>query len=266
MTTSLASKRKTANLVPASMPESNPGTGLPVGFSGGGIAVATPIYQRTPYVLFVSTKGQTFAEVARRLPGLQDGDPVLLRDEGTPPVRLNPFRFYLISAFQHFSLVDNQGKITRTILDVEKAREDTANKWTEHVECVLILKLTDGELVPSRATFKSTKTNAIHKAIEGVQAAGNSEEWAQLSPEHKASLAVPHAWARVLTTVTLKRGTSRGGFSFVAANGYCEPSGLADWQGLAAAFQDQDFRKLCEAVNLRHNERVAEIKAHVAGA
>lgn len=266
-TASLASRAKGNKTPPATLPvESNPGAGLPVGFSGSGIVAAAPLYQRTPYVLFISTKGKTFAEVARHISDLQEGDPVLLQGENVYPIKLNPFRFYLISAFQHFSQVDNLGQITRTILDADRAREDKASKWVEHVETVLLVKLSHGALVPARCTFKSTKTNAIHAAIAEVNAAADAESWAAKSPEHKASLAVPHPWARVLTTVTLKRGTSKSsGFSFVAAGGFVTPTGLADWQSLASAFQDPAFRQLCEAVNQRHNERVAEIKGHLAG-
>lgn len=259
---SLASKAKSEALVPV---ESNPGTGLPVGYSGGGVTAASPIYSPTPYVLFVSTKGQTFATVARHIPDLQEGDPVLIRGENVKPVKLNPLRFHLIQAFQHFSVVDSMGQVTKTIFDVEQAREDKTQKWSEHVETVVLACLGDGSVCPARCTFKTTKTNAVHTAIAALQQAENMEEWAKQSPEHRASAAAPQPWARFTATVTLKRGTARAsGFNFVAANAFITPTGLADWQTLAAAFQDAEFKKVADAVYRRHQERVAEIKARSA--
>jgi len=240
--------------------ESNPGTGLPVGFQGGAIQVASPIYQRTPYVLFVSTKGQTYGQLAQRIRDLQDGDPVLVRDENVPPLKMNPLRFHLIAAFQHFSVVDSMGAIVKTTFDVETAREDKTQKWLEHVETVILVCLGDGGLCPARMTFKTTKTNAIHTAIAALKDAEDAEKWGSYSAEHKASLVAPTPYARFTATVTLKRGTAKStGFNFVAANSFITPTGLADWQTIGAAFKDETFCKLCEAVYRRHKDRVGEI-------
>lgn len=238
--------------------ESNPGAGLPVGYSGGALAPVVQTFIRTPYVQFISTKGQSFAEVAAVIRDLQDGDPVLRRED-VRPVKLNPFKFYLINAFQHWSLVDNLGSIVKTTLDPEQG---TANKWAEHVETLLIVQLPDGSLSPARCTFKTTKTNAIHAAIKARTQAEDADEWGGLSAEHKESLAVPAVWARYMTTVTLKRGTGKAsGFAFVAANGFVSPTGLADWKALAAAFQDGGFKKLADATRESFDTRVADLKS-----
>jgi hypothetical protein len=257
MAKSLASKSN--EMIPV---ESNPGAGLPAGYGGGNITVSSPIYQSSPYVQFISTKGQAFAEVARRIPDLQDSDPVLLRGADTPPVRLNPLRFHLIAAFQHFSVVDSMGQIVKSTLDVDSAREDRAYKWLEHIESVILVCLGDGGLCPARCTFKTTKTNAAHTAIAALNQAGNPDEWAKQGPDYRASLPAPYAWARFTATVTLTRGTAKGsGFKFAAAKSFITPTGLADWQALAAAFQDEGFKRIAKPVMSRHNERVAVIKS-----
>lgn len=255
MPKSLASRKE---VVPV---ESNPGTGLPVGFTGeSNIATIAPMHQRTPYVLFVSPKGQTFAKISQQIPDLQDGDPILVR--GDSYTRLNPFRFYLIQAFQHFSIVDGQGQITETTLDPDVAKEDKDRKWSEHVETVLIAVLPDGSLVPATCTFKTTKTNAAHRAIDELKAAADVDSWSARSPEHKASSVASWPYARFVTTVTLKRGTAkRSGFAFVAANAFTRPTGLADWQALGDSFKDETFKKTCEAVYDRFQDRIADIKA-----
>ena len=255
MAKSLAKSRE---LIPV---ESNPGAGLPVGYDGGGITVSSPIYQASPYVQFISAKGQTFSEVARRIPDLQDSDPVLIRGADAPPVRLNPMRFHLIAAFQHFSVVDSVGQIVKSTLDVDFARGDKVEKWLEHVESVIIVCLGDGSVCPARCTFKTTKTNAIHTAIAALNQATDHDEWAKQGPDYRASLAAPHAWARFTATVTLTRGTAKGsGYKYAAAKSFITPTGLADWEALAAAFQDVAFKRVADAVMTRHNARIAEIK------
>lgn len=241
--------------------ESNPGTGLPVGFTGGPVQVAAPLVQRTPFVIFVSTKGQTFAKVAQQIPDIQDGDPVLCR--GDSYTRLNPFKFYIISAFQHFSKVNGQGEIFETILDAEQAREEKG-QWSEHIETLLVVILPSGELVPATCTFKTTKTNAAHTAIDNLKKAEDAAEWSKLSAEHKASAAVPAAYARFVVTVTLKRGTAKkSGFPFVAANAFVRPTGLADWDSFATFLKDPEKKRLCEAVYNRFTDRCEDIKAGV---
>jgi len=253
-------KKSLASEMSVSTVESNPGAGLPVGFGGDTIQVGSPIYERTPYVLSASNRGQTYGELSRTIPDLQDGDPVLIRGEGTRPVKLNPFRFHLVAAFQHFAVVDSQGSIVKTTTDVEAVREDTTQKWAEHIESVVLVCLADGGLTPARCTFKTVKTNAVHTAIAALADAADVEEWGKRSPEHKSSLVAPTPYARFTATVTLKRGTGKSsGFNFVAANSFITPTGLADWQTIGAAFKDATFCKLCDAVYRRHKERIAEI-------
>lgn len=228
---------------------------IPVNYGGGEIAVGESLYQRTPYVVFASTKSPAFADLSRDLPGLQDGDPVIVTE---PPVRLNPFRFYLIDGFQHWSILDGEGKPFKTTLDKEKAAE--SRDWKEHVETLLIVVTEEG-LVPARCTFKTTKTNAAMKAVQTLRIARDAEAWGGISPAHKATLGIPQAWARFLTTVTLKRGTSRSsGFAYVAANAFVEPTGVAEWKQLADAFKDAAFKSLADATHKSFMSRVAEIK------
>lgn len=240
---------------------SNSGAGLPVGFGGvGGLDVGDQLFQALPYVQFISSKGQSFGEVARQIPSIQDGDPILVRAKAA--TKLNPFRFYLAAAFQHFSMVDTMGCIVKATLDSTVARSDRA--WQEHIEALIIVVL-DDELVPARCTFKTTKTNAAHTAIKTLREIREEpEEWAKRSPEHKLTVKVPLDWARFTTTVTLKRGTSRStGFNYVAANGFAEPTGAADWKLLADAMKDDNFNMLCDDTLRRHEQRISEVKQKV---
>lgn len=248
----------------ASGPESNPGANLPAVFGGSTeLAVGSPVFTGTPYVSFVSVKAPAFAQLQLALPDLDDGDPVMIRPQPSKPVRLSPFRFYLIQAFQHFSVVDTQGTILRTTLDPEKAKVATQQgKYVEHIETVVLACLPDG-LVPARCTFKSTKANAAHRAVEARRMA-ETEEWAKQGPEYKASLVCPMPWARFTTTVQLKAGTSKStGYRYVAANGRITPSGAGDWTQLGEFFKEKENIALSEAVAEAFQSRVDDVKAKV---
>lgn len=245
-----------ANIIP-----SNPGAGLPVGFNGPApLAVSDSLWQPSAYVQFISRKGQAFATVAAHVPGLDEGDPVLIRGEKVKPIKLNPFRFYLIGAFQHFSAVDGMGTITKTVLSKDAVQSDPGTKYLEHLETCIIV-LADGELVPARCTFKSTKINPAHTAVSTLREATETENWASRGEAYKLSCSVAQPWGRFFTTVTLKRGVSRAnGFAYVAAGGFVTPTGPVEWKALADFFEGEENQKLCDAAYRRWEERVREIK------
>lgn len=270
MAKSLASKSK-ADAQPAAstaVVESNPGSGGAADMFRRRADVVEskpvePLFQRSPYVQFVSTKGQAFMKCVPFIPDLAEGDPVLIRPEPASPRKLNPMRFWLAQWFQHFSHVDTDGYIVRSVFDVEEAKRDPATgteKLVEHVETVLLVIEPNGDITPARCTFKSTKVNAAHAAISAIHAAG-SAEWPNLSPDHRATLAIPDAPLRVVTAVSLKSGTGRGsGFKYVAANGMPKPTTVGEAQALQARFADPAFNRLCNAVLKSWEERCDEIR------
>lgn len=249
----------------ASRIESNSGIGLPVGFSSPVMEVGDPLFQPTAYTLFVSQKGQNFGQMMISIPDLQDGDPVLVEGPSAKPVKLNPFRFYLITAFQHFSVVDQTGMILKSTTVPTYVKEHPEDKWNEHIETVLIAVVRGDEgarLVPCRCTFKTTKCKAAYKALEARKQAENPVLWERLSPEHKASLIATEPWARYTATVTLKRMTSKAsGFAYVAADSFIVPTGVADWKLLSEYFREQKNHDACSAMTEAHSKRVAIVKS-----
>lgn len=241
----------------ASAVESNLGSNLPVAFGSSLSDVGESAFSLSPYAVFASNRSPNFALWSQAIPGLNDGDPILIAGN-KPPIKLDPFRFYLVEAFQHFSVVDSQGNLVRTSLDPEAATADRELK--EHIEtCILVIH--GNELTPARCTFKTTKTNAAHTARLAVLEAGKPS-WAQHSPEHKASLVCPVPWGRAIATVTLKRATSRSsGFAYVSANARVAPSGAADWTMLAAHLKDERFVRLCNDVKEQWAARNESIRS-----
>lgn len=232
--------------------ESNSGVGLPSGFESMPMIVPDSLYQRSPYVLFVHPRGGNFAELKAAIPSLVEGDPVLVID-GQPPQKLDPLKFILLRADRYFAQVDATGAIRQVTRDVEKARK--GRDWKDHYETVLLVLLPD-RVVPARCTFKTTKTNAIANALKAL-ARAQTPEWANESAAHKATLAIPDARFRFVTTVTLRRGTGQtSGVAYTAANGFVNPLSSTEWSNLSDALADDDLVEQLTVVNEEFDKRL----------
>lgn len=250
-------KKSLASETNAAVVESNPGAGLPVAFlQDTAIEVAAPIFQGTPYVSFVSSRGSGYVRLSSILPDLEEGSPVLILPQPEKPVLLDPFRYYLVASKYHYSEVDNRGEIVRSTFDRDKAKGD--RQLLEHVEAIILVVLSD-RIVPATCTFKTTKLSGIQPAIEAFTTA-STPEWGALSAEHKASLIVPDPRFRFVTTVRMRPGTSRStGNNYIAAQGIVRPTGAADWKAIADWLKDQANRERVTAVKARFSRRLQEV-------
>jgi hypothetical protein len=236
--------------------ESNVGSNLPSLFTGSA-AVGEyhgPTFALTPYVSFVDQRSPAFVKLSIHLRDLASGDPVLVLPDPQRPVKLSPMRFYLLQFFQHYSIVDSTGNIT----EMTRVAPEGPSDFKEHVESLILIA--NGEtLTPARCTFKTTKVNAIHSAIAALEDAA-TPDWSGRSPEHRASLAIPHAWARFISTVKLKHATGKAsGFAYVAASSTYSPAGPADWELLAKHLQDPAFIALSQATAKAFQDRISEV-------
>lgn len=252
------------SLVGGQVVESNPGAGALMDPNAATqFQVADPLYQRTPYVQFISNKSPNFGLLSVQVRDLQDGDPVLILPEPEKPRKLNPLRFYLLNAFQHFSKVDNTGRIEYSVLNADDAKA-SPDKLAEHVETVILVVEPDG-ITPARCTFKTTKVNAAHTALAAVKQAA-SAEWGGLSADHKATLAIPDPRFRFTTTVNLRRGTGRSsGYAYVAASGAIQPCTAGDARLVAEFSADPAQMKLLNAVIAAWQERKSDVMNRVDG-
>lgn len=247
-----------------SLVESNPGAGPPEGALTAYVpSDYQPLYVSTPYVSFVSNKGSAFGKILLQIPGLDDGDPVLIRGGNESPVKLSPFRFYLLHESPHYSVVEETGELSESTFDAEVAKA-AGRKFSEHIETVILVCL-PLSIVPARCTFKTLKVRAAQTARKTLHDA-SGPTWAKLSAEHAATLVSPDPRFRFTTTVTLSRQTFKGtGRSGVIATGVPRPTSVADWAQVADFFNDPKACKLLTATVARHNERMEEIKGLVAG-
>jgi hypothetical protein len=255
---------KTTAVVPV---ESNPGGWLAPAPEPNVIA---PPNTRTAYVTFASGKAKSFPRMVQAIPDLAEGDPVLVLPEPMLPVKLSPFRFFFPGyAFQHWTASDEDGAIIATsladpgrdaaIVD-PKTGKDTY--YGEHIEaCLLVIH--GAKLVPARATFKTTKTNGIHAALDALKVA-KKPEWADISPAHKATLMAPAPWLRFTVTVTVGPYLSKStGRTSRVAKGKANPATAADWQMVREFFEGEGNAALTETVQQAWSRRVEEIKRGV---
>lgn len=248
--------------------ESNPGVGLPVPFAteikSSEMKVHEPAVQNTPYVVFVSTKGSAFAGHKDHIANLEDGDPVLVMPDGERVHLAGRFKFYLVFATQYWAHVSNDGAIIRATFDGAEADGD--KDLGEHVDTMLLVpNPVNGQLVPARCTFKTTKTNAAHSALATMKKAENADmEWYNKSAEHKATLAIPLVRHRFISEVSLKRGF--GKHAYVAANSKQRPVTIAEWNA-AKAYLDEVAKTgpanvIANKVVEKYKARIAEVKRH----
>lgn len=275
---------QTQTTAPVQRVESNPGAGLPAELRDvfdlpaelrDSAASAEPLFQRTPYVQFVSTKGKAFAQVLPFTPDLLDGEPVLILPQPYPPRVQRPLRFLTVFTFRHWSSVDQTNAITKTWIDGDKAKASTrgrkvvdpatSKEMIEHVESVVLVLEGDAGITPARCTFKGTKAGAVNVAISTQQLiTDHPETWRKMSDAH-AAVAGAESDPRFQVVTTAERKTGTGGdsgFSYVAYNGKVRPAKLSELALFHAARRDPGFVGQLAECRRVWLERVRELQAN----
>lgn len=228
MAKSLTKDAPSMALSPFELPEEFSGTGLDV--------VAT--YAQVPYVVFAQPKAtDQWTALATRLPGMQDGDQVLVWPEPRLPERLSPMRFTMVCCKQYW--VQKLPGGARGPVSVEQ--KPWKSDWAEevHAACVVYVQRDGGlEAVPASCTFKTVKTRAALSVKLQVEAAAR-EDWAGLSEVHRmayAALAKP--FLRVVGTVSVQRSTGPTGNPMAKATASVVPASPAEWRALKELSED----------------------------
>jgi hypothetical protein len=116
------------------------------------------------------------------------------------------------------------------------------------VEAMLIVVL-PGKVIPAVCTFDDPRyLPIIRTASAALKDAENIEQWAKLSPEHKASSAVPSRYARFIVSVS-------------ADETEILPTVLTDWRLLAKFFTDATFLQESDEVWTHYQDRIREMKS-----
>ena len=204
----------------ATTPEST----LPVPVGGGFDAVKPPEKKATaPYVVFA--RKDTLAELRGEVPGLQDGDAVLIGDE---KIKLSPVVFFLLDVFQFWCIkggeAENYAPVKTTRAKPEGS--DDGERWTETISAAALVEV-GGRLIPATMRVQSGMCQGVYEAIRNVKAAA-SPEWATKSPEHAASMGVGQPNLRFKTYLSWRPKKSRGGFTYFLSSATIKPTTAGD--------------------------------------
>src|SRR5690242_13215640 len=124
---------------------------------------------------------------------MSEGEMYLI--ESSDVHKLNPMKASLLCCKQFWAEVNAAGEVLRTSF------EEQPKPFKEHIESVLLVYLED-RIVPANCEFRSTKCPA-GKALSDALLEASKPTWADKSPEHKATLAVPEPFLRFFGLVTL---------------------------------------------------------------
>lgn len=223
----------------------------------GGLSVAATRVN-VPYVVFAQPKAtEQWTSLVTKLPGIQDGDQVLVYPDPDPPVRLQPMRFTMISCKQFWVKKDAQGQSQGKPSLTPMPR---AEGWKEEVFAACIVYVQRGgdlEAVPASCVFKTVKCGAALGLKLQIDAA-EKVEWAEQSPAHKMAFAAfKSAYLRVVAAVAVGKRTAGSGFGYVPARSIVAPATPAEYgalQKLMANGGKEKIAKLSEHYKLRLTE------------
>ncbi len=208
----------------------------------------------TSYAVFAHPRSPSWATLSAAIPGLKEADVVIVRPKPLPPVKVDSPRFFLLKAKQFWAKFDNNGAM------VKAWAEKPAGRTDDVIDTIVMLLLPDGSAEPARMRFKTTKSGPA-KVAAAAKEACQEPEWGETSASHKAALAAPYPWMRVVTSVTTKPRTSRGsGNAYVQAEGTAHPATPNDWLALEAFFKREDYEDVLDGLTAAHNDRLAEIE------
>lgn len=218
-----------------------------------------PTRSPVPYVVFAQPKAtEQWTEFATKLPGLQDGDQIMVHPEPGGVERLQPMRFTMMQCKQYWVSKDPAGN--RLGASAEPHVRQAG--WAEEVLAACLVYVPRGggvEAVPASCVFKTVKCPAALSVKLQIDAA-EKPEWADQSPAHKmafAALAKP--FLRVVGSVTTGKRTSSGGYGYVGARSIVSPATPAEWKAVKDLLESggvETLRKLAD----HYRGRLSELK------
>lgn len=221
-------------------------------WDGGSAIEVTSTRAISPYVVFAQPKAiDQWAEFAAAIPGLADGDQVLVMPSGHK-IKITPMRFSLIQAKQYFLKKDPQGNVVQGSVTTEQRTK--ADGYSEEVQAAIIVYLPDGTAVPASALFKTVKCGAALGMKLAIEDAAKPE-WSKHSEQHRAATAYcAQPWLRVVGTTRIGNRTGGKGFKYTPATVTTAPTGPFEWQAvknLLAGGGKESMKELAAHYNAR---------------
>lgn len=218
---------------------------LPALPTGSGIATVKPPEQEAfgPYVTFVHKDKGKWSDLVQQVPGLADGDAVLIGDGD--PRKIAPLTFFLLDAFQFWAVLGGQDadyKPMKTWL--KKPEVDSWNSKRINETLTFATMLLDRDtLIPASMRLSSGMCQGGYSSIRAVSEAG-SPEWAKLSSEHAATMPIPQPNLRFKTELSWRPKKSRGGYLYFVSSGRIIPTTTGDAMLFKSAGANQQTSEL----------------------
>lgn len=216
------------------------------------------------FVGFFVAKGKRVADIVGAMPGIQEGSPYYY-DPENGYTKIDNLRYMVVAdsnnnpfAFQAWIERDSENKPVAGTLQ----RQDFKSKMKESLDALALVFIGD-KVVPTNISFGGGKSPAFHKMIEAVSQSAKPE-WAEKSPDHKASLAAPFPY-RVIGHVTTWMKTVGSGFKMVAAKVNPKPITAGEATILAASLNDPKFQAGFDAAKRRFLFNVESLNKVIAG-
>lgn len=239
----------TSTMAPIDLPDVFESTALDV------IATKT----RVPYVVFAQPKAtDQWTAFAMKLPGLQEGEQILVYPEPGPVVKLQPMRFTMIACLQYWVQKDGAGNR----VGISKTQKPRTDKWGEEIHAACIVYSTHSgqtEAIPASCTFKTVKCPAALSVKLQIEAA-EKVEWAQQSEAHKmAFAALSKPFLRVVGSVSVNKRTAQSGFSYTSARAIVSPATPTEWLALKNLIESPDGKQQFADLSAAYKQRLAEL-------
>lgn len=223
------------------------------------VGVDTSKVGGVPYVVFTSTKSPRYPELALMIPGLKEPDVVLIQPAPMPPIRLSPFRAFLVAAREYWATIQEDGEVTRVV----RTRPDPWDASLKQVIEAAVIVHNGEKLVPARATFKTYKCSGAALAAKALKLA-SSPEWAGFSDAHAATLQLPAPYMRFTATFRMVAGTAKTGRKYYRADASIIPTTVAEAKLLKAAQDSPEWLSQAKAVSDSLARRIMQME-EIAG-
>lgn len=215
--------------------------------------IPEPQIQATSYVGSVSDKSGNYRSFIQQ--GMANGDFYLSLNGAT--FKLDPLKYFLLQCAAYRTSMNQNGGITFATKDLTFKDKQQG----EHYHC-LILVFHEGRLVPAKAEFRTTKSNAATKMIPEIENSGDTD-WVQKSDAHRIAAQCTVPWGRVVGTSVPgpTKNSGETGNAYIPAITTVRPAELSDMQLLFNEGNNADFTELFNTVKGEWEERKAFLDA-----
>lgn len=233
---------------------------LPAIPSGSGFGAVDTPDESTGGAYVVFARKDKLAELRSEVPGLQDGDAVLLGDGS--PRKLAPLTMMLLDVYQFWCVKggesENYAPIKTKETRPEESEDDRGRRWDEVVSAH-VLVIEDKRITPATIRASGGMARGIYDGVRATREAA-SEEWAKRSPAHAATLRIPQPNMRFVVTMSWRAKKSKGGYTYYTSSGKITPVDAALAELLKSHMANEEFPEDIETTRINFEKYRDEMR------